>query len=101
MNWDLILLIVYPLVLLGEVLLLYFAVKKPKRTLWLKVFGLELLSALGALGLADLFEQLPGYGMMPGLTWLGEYLSSMAAAVGYGVLFLVSFFLWVRQKRRG
>lgn len=99
MEMDLILLIVYPLLFAAEICLLYFAVKKPERKLWTKLFGLEILSVLAAVGLMFLFDRLPGNGMMPGLTWIGEFFYSLFAAVGYGVLFLMSLFLRALKKR--
>ena len=99
MEMDLILLIVYPLLFAAEICLLYYAVKKPERKLWPKLFGLEILSVLAAVGLMFLFDRLPGNGMMPGLTWFAEFFYSLFAAAGYGMLFLVSFFLWVIKKR--
>jgi len=99
MEMDLILLIVYPVLFAAELLLLVYAVKKPERKLWPKLFALEILSTLGAVGLMFLFDRLPGRGMMPGLTWIGEFFYSLFAAGAYGVLFLVSLVLWARKKR--
>ena len=87
---DLILLSGYVLLFLVQLILLIFAVRKPEKNLWPKLFILEILSVLGAVGLMFLFDALPGRGMAPGLTWFAEVFYSFFAAIGYGLMILVS-----------
>lgn len=100
MEMDLIMLIAYALLFIIQLILLFCAVKKPEKKLWGKLFVLELLSALGAMGLMFLFDALPGSGMMPGLTWFAEVFYSLFAAIGYGALFLVSLVVRIVQSAR-
>ena len=80
----------YLLMFLVQLVLLIFAVRRPEKKLWSAVFLTEILSALGAAGLMFLFDALPGQGMAPGLTWFAEVFCSLFAAIGYGLMILVS-----------
>lgn len=93
------LLVFYIALFVVQLILLVFAVRKPEKNLWPKVFILELVSALGAVGLMFLFDFLPGSGKAPGLTWFAEFFYSLFAAVGYGIMLLVSFVVWAVRSR--
>ena len=80
----------YLLMFLAQLVLLIVAVRRPEKKLWPAVFLTEILSALGAAGLMFLFDALPGRGMAPGLTWFAEVFCSLFAAIGYGLMILVS-----------
>ena len=71
-----------------------------KHRLWL--LGTEAAAILLALGLTRYFESLPGTGFMPGLTYFAHAIYSMAAALVYGCLLLVSLllFLWQRLRKK-
>lgn len=87
---DLFLFCAYLLILVAQIVLLVFAVRKPEKNLWSKLFCLEFLSAIAAVGLMFLFDSLPGSGFMPGLTWLAEVIFSLFAAIAYGLMILIS-----------
>jgi len=87
---ELILCSAYVLLLAAQILLLIGALRKPEGNLWSALFKLEGLSLLGAAALAAVFNALPGRGMAPGLTWMAEFFYSFFAAIGYGVMILVS-----------
>ena len=91
--------IFYLLVFFAQVILLILAARKPEKHLWPALFRLELVSALGAVGLMFLFDSLPGQEMAPGLTWFAEVFYSLFAAIGYGVMLLVSFVIWTVRSR--
>jgi len=93
------LLVFYIALFVIQLILLVFAVRKPEKNLWPKLFMLELVSALGAVGLMFLFDALPGSGKAPGLTWFAEFFYSLFAAVGYGIMLLVSFVVWAVRSR--
>ena len=96
---ELQLMVFYIALFVIQLILLVLAVRKPEKNLWPKVFILELVSALGAVGLMFLFDALPGRGMAPGLTWFAEVFYSLFAAIGYGVMLLASFVVWAVQNR--
>ena len=87
---DLFVLSAYVLILAAQIVLLVFAVRKPEKNLWVPLFVFELLSLLAAIGLMFLFDALPGRGMAPGLTWFAEVFYSFFAAIGYGLMILIS-----------
>ena len=87
---DLFVLSAYVLILAAQIVLLIFAVRKPEKNLWAPLFAFELVSLLGAIGLMFLFDALPGRGMAPGLTWFAEVFYSLFAAIGYGLMILIS-----------
>ena len=99
MEMEFVLSILYPMLFFVQFILLVCAVRKPERRLWFALFWLEILCTLGAAGLTVLFEQLQGYGMMPGLTWFAEFFYSLAAAVVYGGMLLISAVVHVVKKK--
>ena len=90
----------YLLMFLVQLILLIFAVRKPEKNRWPKLFGLEILSAVGAAGLMFLFDALPGQGMAPGLTWFAEVFYSLFAAGGYSLMLIVSVVVWIFAKKK-
>lgn len=84
------LLIAYALVLFGQVVLLISAIRRPSARRWIILFAAEAISLAAALVLAAHFNALPGNGMMPGLTYFAEVIYSLAAALAYGVMLLIS-----------
>lgn len=87
---DLFVLSAYVLILAAQIALLIFAVQKPEKNLWPRLFCLEFVSAIAAVGLMFLFDALSGKGFMPGLTWFAEVFYSLFAAIGYGLMILIS-----------
>lgn len=96
---ELTLSILYPALFAAQLVLLVFAVRKPEKKLWPALFCLEVLSLLGAVGMAVLFELLPGYGMMPGLTYFAEFFYSLAAALVYAGMLLLSAVVRAIKKK--
>ena len=90
----------YLLMFLVQLILLIFAVRKPEKNLWPKLFVLEVLSAVGAAGLMFLFDALPGQGMAPGLTWFAEVFYSLFAAAGYSLMLIASVVVWIFAKKK-
>lgn len=93
---ELTLTILYLLILVVQFVLLILTARKPSAKGWKVLFLLEVLSALGAVGLMLLFDALPGSGFMPGLTWFAEFFYSLLAAAAYMGMLLLSgiVFLW-------
>lgn len=58
--------------------------------LWRILFSAELIPLLISIGLMIYYNNIPGYGFMPGLTYLGEVLFSFGAVVLYCISFLIS-----------
>ena len=96
---DLILFSAYVLLLIAQIVLLIFAVRKPEKNLWSKLFCLEFLSAAAAVGLMFLFDALPGKGFMPGLTWFAEFFYSLLAAGAYGIMLLLTAIICAIKKK--
>ena len=75
--------IFYILLLALQVLSLILAVRRKSKRYWISLFVLEAVSAVLAWRLGVWFDSLPGYGFMPGLTYLSEILFSYGAAILY------------------
>ncbi len=90
MDMDLILLGIYILILLLQVALIVIALRKKKKVLWPILFACEIISLVIAVFLGHYYDNLPGSGFMPGLSYIGEVLFSYGAAVVYGVMLLGS-----------
>lgn len=87
---SLFLLITYLVVFIVQIIFFVNAVKRKNKKHWVSLFSLEIIPAFIALGLMLYYENLPGYGFMPGLSYLGEVLSSFGAMVIYGIMFVIS-----------
>jgi len=66
---------------------------------WGRLFGFELLAVIASFCAIHIFDALPGGGMMPGLTWLGEVLYSMGAVAVYAVLLLITVVIWALRHK--
>ena len=87
---SLFLLITYIAILILQIILLVISIRKKTKKLWRILFSIELIPMFISIGVMIYYNNLPGYGFMPGLSYLGEVLSSFGAAVLYGISFLVS-----------
>ena len=87
---DLVFLFLYMIVFILQIVLLVLSIKKRRKIFWLSLFSLELISTIGAAFIAKYYDGLPGYGFMPGLSYIGEVIFSLGAAVTYGIMLLIS-----------
>lgn len=84
------LLMTYIIILKFQIILFVIAVSKKIKKLWWILFSAELIPLLISIELMIYYNNLPGYGFMPGLTYLGEVLFSFGAGVLYCISFLIS-----------
>lgn len=84
------LLITYIVILIFQIILFVISIRKKTKKLWRILFSAELVPLLISIGLMIYYNDLPGYGFMPGLTYLGETLFSLGAVVLYCINFLIS-----------
>ena len=84
------LLIAYIVILVLQIVLLVLSLRKKQKKLWLILFLVEVIPMLIANGLRIYYDSLPGYGIMPGLTYIGEVLYSYGASIVYCLVFVVS-----------
>jgi len=87
---DILLPILYLLVLAVQAVLLVFSIRRPTVRRWGILLGTELIALAAALLLAAHYNGLPGFGIMPGLTYFAETLFSLFAALAYGAMLLIS-----------
>lgn len=77
----------YAALLIWQLVWLVGAVRKHGG--WIRTLILNLVSTLLAVGLMWYFDSLPGFGMMPGLTYFAEVIWSLVASVVFAVLTLI------------
>lgn len=82
--------ILYISLLAIQVLSFILAIRRKSKRYWVSLFVLESVSAVLAWRLGVWFDGLPGYGIMPGLSYLTETLLSYGAAILYGVMLVGS-----------
>lgn len=87
---EILLLIVYAAILALHVWLLVMALRKPAAKRWILLFLGELVSSIGAVGMAFFFDGLRGSGFMPGMSYIMEFFYSLVAGGVYAVMLLVS-----------
>lgn len=96
------LLVMYFIILASQIMLLSFSIRKKTKKLWIGTFMFEIISAIIAFVLMWYYNSLPGYGLMPGLSYFGEVLFSMGASFLYAIMLAISFivFLFVKKRQR-
>ena len=96
------LLITYIVIFTFQIILFVITIRKKTKKLWRILFSSELIPLLISIGLMIYFNNLPGYGFMPGLTYLGEILFSFGAVVLYCISFLISIcsYIAISNKQR-
>ena len=82
--------IIYIVILIFQIILFVITIRKKTKKIWRILFSAELIPLLISIGLMIYYNNLPGYGFMPGITYLGEILSSLGAVVLYCISFLIS-----------
>ena len=86
------LLIIYVIVLAVQIVLIVCSCRRKIKWIWPLLF--EAISIIGALATLRYFDSLPGYGIMPGLSYFGEVVWSFLAAVGYGIVLLITLIIY-------
>lgn len=98
------LLITYIVIFTFQIILFVITIRKKTKKLWRILFSSELIPLLISIGLMIYFNNLPGYGFMPGLTYLGEIFFSFGAVVLYCISFLISICSYIaisyKQSKR-
>ena len=97
---SILMLIAYVVVFASQVILFVYAVRRKTKKLWGIVFSSELFPMVIAICLMIYYNNLPGYGFMPGLAYIGEVLFSFGAAILYCVGFLISFCVYLVTSRK-
>lgn len=67
---------------------------------WCLTFAAQIISMVIAFIVAVCFDRKPGYGFMPGLTYMGEVLFSYAALIAFFTIFLISITAFILIHRR-
>ena len=88
---ETVLLIIYLAVLAIQIVLFVRCIRQHSLKRWLILFVFEAASLVTAFLLMRYFDNLPGYGIMPGLTYFAATMYSLGAAVLYGIMLLLSF----------
>lgn len=92
------LLFFYLLALAIQIVMFAGCLKKPVRIRWSLLFLCELCALTAAVYFSIYYNFLPGYGMMPGLTYFAETMYSMAGAVVYLCMLVLSVLACVIMK---
>ena len=99
-----IMLISYIAIFIFQTVLLVFSAKKRSAKLFALLFSVEIAPMVIAFILMRYFDSLPGYGFMPGFTYLGEILASMGALILYAAMLAVSLLvlliMFIIKKRK-
>lgn len=82
--------ILYLVVFVVQIILLVKSIKKKEKKYWINVFVLEIFSIIISISLWFYYESLPGYGFMPGLSYLGEILLSFGVAILYSIMLFIT-----------
>jgi len=92
------LLFFYLLALVIQIVMFAGCLKKPVRIRWSLLFLCELCALTAAVYFSFYYNSLPGNGMMPGLTYFAETMYSMAGAVVYLCMLVLSVLACVIMK---
>ena len=92
--------ILYPIVFAIMIYQLIQCIRIQKN--WVVLFLLEICAIMGAFILTMIYENLPGFGFMPGLSYLYEIVVSFCAGAVFSLFFIVSVlvYFFTKSKRR-
>lgn len=90
--------IAYIAIFILQIALLVLSLLKKTKKLWISLFLSEIIPMITAFVLMRYYDSLPGYGFMPGLTYIGEVLFSLGAAVIYAISLFVSLCIFAVVK---
>ena len=82
--------IVSAIVLILQIILLVFSVKRPNKRRWFFVYALEIVSFTAAVLLMICYDSLPGYGLLPGLTYFQEWFLCLSVAIAYACMVFIT-----------
>lgn len=91
-------LIFYLAIFVIQIILLVKSIKNKKRKLWGTLIILEIFAIVGSVILYNYYDSLPGYGFMPGLTYLGDVLFSIGFAILYLITFIITICIMILQR---
>lgn len=94
------LLVIYILIFILQIVFLVNAVRRKTKKHWVIIFMADLIPMIIAYCLMAYFNNLPGYGFMPGFSYLGEILLSLLALVVYGIMLLVTIILSIVTMKK-
>ena len=92
--------ILYPIVFAIMIYQLIQCIRIQKN--WVVLFLLEISAIMSAFILTMIYENLPGFGFMPGLSYLYEIVVSFCAGAVYSLVFIVSvvvYFFTITKRR--
>lgn len=84
------LLIIYLIILVIQIVFLIWCAQHRQRKGWVILYVFEIISATAAFLLSRYYDSLPGYGIMPGLSYFGETLFSLFAYWAYLAMMLIT-----------
>lgn len=87
------LLMIYTVLLLVQIVLLSQFIRKKNNKYWLYTSIIAIISSVAAIGIMFFYDSLPGYGLLPGLTYINESLYSLGAGIIFIGMFLLSLLL--------
>lgn len=87
------LLMIYIVLLLVQIVLLFQFVRKKNNKYWLYTSIIAIISSVAAIGIMFFYDSLPGYGLLPGLTYINEWLYSLGASIIFIGIFMLSLLL--------
>lgn len=99
---SLLMLIIYVIVLIYLIIKFYKCLKKQAK--WNILFIVELILIFISWILMMYYDNLPGEGFMPGLSYLGEYLVNFGALIIYSIVLFITIFtkliLYLLEKKK-
>ena len=87
---SLILLILYLLVFIIEIILLVKFIRSKQKKYWLINVILECLFIVISIYIYNIYDNLPGYGLMPGLSYVTERLFSFCSCVLNVIMYFIT-----------
>lgn len=85
--------------LIAGIVLLGFCVKRPHKMKWIFLFIYEILVLIMACCYTHYYDALPGSGIMPGLTYIGEVMTGMLFSVAFFLLLFISLMICLLRKQ--
>lgn len=82
--------LIYGILFLINIALLVLCCRRPKIILWIILYLYEIAGIIVSGNIAHYYDSLPGFGIMPGLSYVQETYANMFAAMGFFAMVLAT-----------
>lgn len=92
--------LVYICLLFFQIVMIILEIKRNDSRNFFLLLGLEIVSIITGILFLIYYNNQPGYGIMPGLTYFSETIYSFIAIIAYSVILLCTVFIGILRRKK-